>query len=430
MTEGLCTLSHRELDRVGVIEAVVSGRVSQGEAAIELTLSVRQVKRLVRRYREHGAPGLGSRRRGQPSNNRLDDTVREQALSLVRERYADFGPTLAHEKLTEQHGLRLSVETLRGLMIEAGLWQAKRQRRRTVFQLRERRPRRGELIQIDGSPHDWFEGRSERCTLLVFIDDATGEIGHAQFAPAETTQAYMLALRSYMAAHGRPAALYSDRHSIFRLTAKERENGAELTQFGRALKSLEIEAIHAHTPQAKGRVERANKTLQDRLVKELRLAGIDDMETANAFLPVFLGTFNRRFGVPPKSVEDAHRPLRHSPEELERILCLHTHRKLSKSLSAQYRNVLYQVQRPGGGYHLRGASITVCEHLDGTVTLLHQGQALEYTTYRKGESPPPLEDEKTLNQRVERALAKQASTTKPKPDHPWRRYPVTQAAGA
>lgn len=423
MTEGLCTLSHRELDRVGVIEAVAAGRQRQREAAEQLGLSVRQVKRLVRRYRDEGAAGLASRRRGRTSNRRLDAALREQALALVRERYADFGPTLAHEKLTERHELGLSVETLRQWMIDAGLWQVKRRRQRSVFQLRERRPRRGELVQIDGSPHDWFEGRAERCTLLVFIDDATGELLQARFAPAETTRAYLEALGDYLAQHGRPVALYSDRHSIFRPTQSECANGQTLTQFGRALRELDIEAIHAHTPQAKGRVERANQTLQDRLVKELRLAGIDDLDAANAFLPGFLAEFNRRFAVAPQSAEDAHRPLHHGTEALERILCLQATRHLSKSLSVQYRNTLYQVQRRGGGYHLRGATVTVCEHLDGRITLLHQGRVLPYTVYRKGERPPPVEDEKTLNQRVDQALAKSTPTTphKPKPDHPWRK---------
>lgn len=429
MTEGLCTLSRRELDRVGAIEAVAAGRLQQREAAKQLGLSVRQVKRLVRRFRDQGAAGLASRRRGRPSNNRVSDQLRAQAVALVRERYADFGPTLAHEKLTELHGLQLSVETLRKLMIEAELWQPKRRRRRPIFQLRERRPRRGELIQIDGSPHAWFEGRGERCTLLVFIDDANGELVQARFAPAETTAAYMQALGEYLQRRGRPVALYSDRHSIFRLAKQECESGRTLTQFGRALKTLEIEAIQAHTPQAKGRVERANLTLQDRLVKELRLAGINAIEAANDFLPDFLADYNRRFAISPKSAQDAHRPLYHSPEELDRVLCLHHSRRLSKSLSMQFQNTLYQIQRRGGGYHLRGAQITVCEHLDGRVTLLHHNRPLPYSTLAKGERPAPVEDDKTLNQRVDQALASPSlpSATKPRPDHPWRKAFKPQA---
>lgn len=432
MAEGLYTLSRGELDRVGVIEAAAAGRLRQSEAAKQIRLSVRQVKRLVRRFRGQGAAGLASRRRGRPSNNRVSDQLRAQAVALVRERYADFGPTLAHEKLTELHGLQLSVETLRKLMIEAELWQPKRRRRRPVFPMRERRPRRGELIQIDGSPHDWFEGRGEPCTLLVFVDDANGEIVQARFAPSETTVAYMQALGEYLQRRGRPVALYSDRHSIFRLTQQECENGRMLTQFGRALRMLGIEAIQAHTPQAKGRVERAHLTLQDRLVKELRLAGIRTIEAANDFLPGFLADYNRRFAIRPKNAQDAHRPLDHSPQELERILCLQHTRRLSKNLSMQFQNTLYQIQSRGGGYHLRGAQITVCEHLDGRITLLYHGRPLDYDTLAKGERPAPVEDDKTLNQRVDQALVTRTSppVTKPKPNHPWRRgfkaHPATQ----
>lgn len=430
MTEGLCTLSWRELDRVGVIEAVVAGRLRQREAAGQLALSTRQVKRLVRRHREHGAAGLASRRRGRPSNHRLSDAVRAQALALVRAHYADFGPTLAHEKLIERHGLALSVETLRKLMIDEGLWQPKRRRHRPVFQLRERRPRRGELVQIDGSPHDWFEGRGEPCTLLVFVDDASGAIVQARFAPAETTAAYMAALGDYLRQRGRPVAVYSDRHSIFRLTQKERANGRTLTQFGRALAALDIEAIQARTPQAKGRVERANQTLQDRLVKEMRLAGIGDIDAANRFLAGFLHDYNRRFAVAPRRPEDAHRPLHQDAEALERILCRQHTRRLSQSLSVQFHNVLYQVESRGGGYHLRNRQITVCEHFDGRITLLHQGHPLAYRTYQKGERPTPVEDDKTLNQRVDQALARQACPAPPKPkaSHPWRKAFKPQSA--
>lgn len=432
MTEGVFTLSRRELDRVGVIEAVADGRLGQREAAKQLALSVRQVKRLMQRYREHGATGLASRRRGRPSNHRLAEAVRAEALALVRERYADFGPTLAHEKLTECHRMRLSVETLRRLMIEDGLWQPKRRCRRPVFQLRSRRPRRGELVQIDGSPHDWFEGRAEPCTLLVFVDDASSAIVQARFAPAETTEAYMAALGDYLRQRGRPAALYSDRHSIFRLTQAECANGRTLTQFGRALAALDIEAIQARTPQAKGRVERANQTLQDRLVKEMRLAGIADIDAANRFLPGFVHDYNRRFAVVPNHPEDAHRPVHHDAKALERILCRQHTRRLSNSLSVQFQNVLYQVQGRSCGYRLRNQPITVCEHFDGRITLLHQGRELAYRTYTKGQRPAPIEDDKTLNQRVDQALTTQARPPprKPKPDHPWRKAFKPQASPA
>lgn len=421
LAEGLVTLSKQELDRVGVIEAVVAKRLRQVEAADELGVSVRQVKRLVQRFRANGAGALASRRRGRLSNNRLADAVRTEALERVRRCYADFGPTLAHEKLTEVHGLRLSVESLRQLMITEGLWKPKRRRSTRPFHLRERRPRFGELVQIDGSPHDWFEGRAAACTLLVFIDDATSQLVALRFVPTETTQAYMELLRDYLDRHGRPVSLYSDRHGIFRVNAKE-PTTAGLTQFSRALATLEIEAIHAHTPQAKGRVERANLTLQDRLVKEMRLAGVDSMAAGNAFLKVFRQDYNRRFAHPPKHPENAHRPVRHDAGELDLIFTLHSERKLSRNLSLQYQNTVYQIQ--GRGRALQQARVTVCAGFDDTITLLYQGKPLAYTVYRKGDTPPPVEDEKTLNQRVETALAKQARSSKPKSNHPWRQYPT------
>jgi len=431
VAEEQITMSHREVDRLEVIQAVAGKRLKQREAAVQLGLTVRQVKRLVRRYRESGAPGLVSRRRGRRPNNAIATAVCEEVMALVRERYADFGPTLACEKLTTHHGFRFSVETLRQWMVADGLWRPRQRRQARVHQRRPRRPRLGELVQIDGSPHDWFEGRGPRCTLLVFIDDATGRLLALRFVPAETTQGYMQTLGDYLLAHGRPVALYSDRHSIFRVNHPNREG--ELTQFSRALKTLDIEAIHANSPQAKGRVERANQTLQDRLVKELRLQGINDMEAANAFLPAFMDDYNARFAVAPQSPEDAHRAVLHSPTELALILSRHHHRKLSKNLSFQFKNREYQLQGQGRGYRLRGATLTLCEGFDGDVALLYQGQSLTYQILAEGESPIPLDDEKSLHQTVDQAKVKQGDRPayKPAPDHPWKqatRIAVDRAA--
>ena len=414
-------MSRQELDRVGVIRQVVEKRLRQKDAARQLGLSVRQIKRLVQRYRAEGAAGLVSRRRGQPANNRIADSVRREVLDLVRSHYADFGPTLACEKLAERHKHKLSVETLRQWMIAEGLWQLKVRKSARIHQRRPRRPCRGELVQIDGSPHDWFEGRGPYCTLIVFIDDATSELLALRFAPAETTQAYMETLDGYLRQHGRPVALYSDKHSIFRVNHPNHEG--ELTQFTRALKTLDIEPIHANTPQAKGRVERANQTLQDRLVKELRLRGIGDIETANAFLSEFLDAYNRRFAVPPQNPTDAHRPLLHTEEELALILCLHHTRTLSRNLTFQFKNREYQLQLQGKGYRLRGSRVTLCEAFDGAVTVLYQGHCLDYRILAQGEPPVPLDDEKSVHHTIEQAKARQLAKPKWKPpaDHPWRR---------
>lgn len=414
-------MSRREIDRLGVIKAVADWRLPQSEAAGQLGLCVRQVKRLLRRYRDQGPTGLISGHRGRRANNTLAAMLRREILDLVQTRYIDFGPTLAHEKLLEVHGYRLSVETLRQWMIADGLWQAKRRKSARIHPRRPRRSCLGELVQIDGSPHDWLEDRGPRCTLIVFIDDASSRLLALRFAPTETTQAYMETLRDYLAQHGRPVAFYSDKHSIFRINHPDHEG--ELTQFSRALRTLDIEPIHANTPQAKGRVERANQTLQDRLVKELRLRSINSIQAANAFLAEFITDYNQRFAVTPQSTMDAHRPVLHTAEALGQILCLHYTRKLSKNLALQFKNRHYQLQGQGHGYRLRGARVTLCEAFDGPITLLHQGHVLPYLILAEGLPPIALDDEKSLHQTLDLAQKKQASRPawKPAPDHPWKR---------
>jgi hypothetical protein len=244
------------------------------------------VKRLWRAYQEKGPPGLVSARRGKPSNNRLDADLAQQVLDLIKAKYTDFGPTLAHEKLTEVHKLQVSRESVRRIMIEERIWKPKRAKQPAVHQMRERRACIGELVQIDGSDHAWFEERGAKCTLLVFIDDATGQLMELWFVPEETFFAYCEATRHYLERYGKPLAFFSDKHGIFRVNqARPLGLSSGLSQFGRAMQELGIQILCASTPQAKGRIERANQTLQDRLVKELRLRGISDMETANAFLP-------------------------------------------------------------------------------------------------------------------------------------------------
>ncbi len=414
-------MSAREVDRLGVVRKVEAKRLLQREAAEQLGLSVRQVKRLVRRYRDDGAAGLVSRRRGRCPNNVIGAAVRREVMDWMHKRYSDFGPTLACEKLTEVHGYRLSAETLRQWMMEEGLWEAKSRRCARVHQRRPRRACFGELVQLDGSPHAWFEDRGARCTLIVFIDDATGRLMYLRFVAAETTQAYMEALGVYLGRYGRPVALYSDRHSIFRVNQGRLEG--RVTQFTRAVKTLDIEPIHANTPQAKGRVERANQTLQDRLVKELRLEGISSMEEGNAFLPSFMADYNRRFAVAPASEEDAHRSVLHDAEELDLILRRHETRKLSKNLTFQYLNREYQITGQGKGYRLRGASVTVCDAFGAEVSVLCKGRPLAFRVLAEGEAPIALDDEKSVQHTVNEAKARQRAQPRYKPaaDHPWNR---------
>jgi transposase len=411
----LLTMSNREITRLEAMSRIKDKRLTQKEAARMLKLSVRQVKRLYRAYKAHGAKGLISARRGKPSNHRLEAGVEQQVMDLLKDKYEDFGPTLAHEKLTEVHGIGISRESVRKLMIVEGLWKPKRAKKPSVRQMRERRACFGDLVQIDGSDHAWFEERGPKCTLLVYIDDATGQLGELRFVPDETFFAYCEASRHYMERFGKPVAFYSDKHGIFRVN-QPRPLGTTsgLTQFGRAMQELDIQIICANSPQAKGRIERANQTLQDRLVKELRLRGISSIEAGNAYLPEFREDFNRRFAVLPRSSHNAHRPLLTS-ENLELILTHQETRTLSKNLTVQFKQVVYQIQSDRPDYALRNALVTVCENAKGDVTILYKNQPLPYTLFHKPTRQAEVVDTKTLNRHIK-------TPSSPSPNHPWRQY--------
>lgn len=419
-------MSQQEAKRAQIMEQLTAGNIDQKEAAKRMGVTVRQAKRIVKRYRASGVAGLISKKRGHPSNRRLPEATTRLAMQRVGEHYRDFGPTLACEKLSERHGIPLCVESTRQLMMAAGYWQPRKGAKVCVHPMRERRARLGELIQIDGSPHDWFEGRNERCTLLVFIDDATGRLMQLRFVPTETTLGYLRVLHDHILAHGVPVALYSDQHSIFRINAKEADPEAE-TQFSRAARELGIECIHANSPQAKGRVERANQTLQDRLVKEMRLAGINNLEQANAWLPGYITDYNRRFAVVPRDAHDAHLAYQGTAEGLTGILSVQMERTLSKNLSCQYQGRLMQVASSGTGLGMRGAKVTLHEHFDGTQELRWRRRKLKFTVLTQVLRQAAEADGKAVNTRVDKALALRNMTNnkghKPALNHPWRKYP-------
>jgi hypothetical protein len=381
MPTNLITMSTRELTRLASMRRIAERRTTQREVAAQLGLGVRQVERLYALYKAAGASGLVSKRRGAVSNRRLPTQLRATAMALVRATYADFGPTLAHEKLIEQHGLQLSIETLRKWMREDGLWQSRRERRKQVQQPRRRRACVGELVQIDGSDHEWFEQRGPRCTLLVYVDDATSLLQELRFAP-ESTFDYFESTRRYLERHGKPVAFYSDKLSVFRVNAKDPETGDGYTQFGRALSELNIDIICANTPAAKGRVERANQTLQDRLVKELRLRGISDVEAGNAFLPEFSADYNQRFAREPQSPHDAHRPLL-AHECLDETFTLQEARKVSANLTLHYKRVLYLLDPSEQAHQAGGKHVQVREHQDGTVRIFFDGVQLTARPFPK-----------------------------------------------
>src|SRR5882757_3420511 len=375
------TMSMRELDRFKVIQSVADGLVKPWRAAERLGLTSRQIRRLVVRLREHGPAGLVSGRREKPSNNRLDTTTADRAVAIIRERYADFGPTLACEKLRECHGLTLSKETVRHLMTEAGLWMPRKQRPPKIHQPRARRACLGELIQIDGSDHRWFEDRAPACTLLVYVDDATSRLMALHFTASESTFSYFEATRAYLEHFGKPVALYSDKASVFRST-RAATTGNSVTQFGRAMYELNIDTWCANSSPAKGRVERAHLTLQDRLVKELRLRGIQTMEAANTYALSFMATYNAHFAKPPRSVFNAHRPLR-DEEDLDAILTWRVLRKVSDSLTVLNDRVIYLLEETEASRKLIGRYIDVWEYPDGRMDIRANGVALRYVRYDK-----------------------------------------------
>ena len=376
---GMITMSAGEIDRLKVVQAVLDGNLKPAQAAQRLGLTTRQVQRLVNRYREDGAPGLVSRKRGRTGNRQLAPGLANEALALIRDRYADFGPTLACEKLREVHGLVIAIETVRRLMSDTGLWIPRRQRSAKIYQPRNRRNCVGELIQIDGSDHRWFEERGPACTLLVYIDDATSRLMHLHFTYTESTFSYFEATRGYLERHGKPQAFYSDKAAVFR-SVNTAVAGAGLTQFGRAMAELNIATICANSSQAKGRVERANLTLQDRLVKEIRLLGISTMAAANAYAPTFIDSFNRRFAKPPRNDFDANRPLR-DDEDIDLILTVREPRRVTNNLTLQYDRTMYLLTDTPAARAVMGKYVEVFDYPDGRIEVRAHGAALAYITY-------------------------------------------------
>ena len=382
------TMSQRERDRLKVMALVLEGRGAQKEAARLLKLSVRQIRRLQRRLDQEGDRGIIHKLRGRPSNARWNRQEREAILLAYRSQMADFGPTLASEKLAEQ-GWKMSPETLRTWLLAQELWHPRR-KREPHRQRRERRACFGELVQADGSIHDGLEGRGEAMVLVAMIDDATSQV-RARFYPAE---AYMDLLGRYLRRQGRMAAMYVDRDSIFRAEDQHPSDPRPvLTQFSRALQELEIELILAYSPQAKGRVERLFETAQDRLVKELRLAKARTIAQANEVLEkVFVPWFNRRCCVPPASANDAHRPL-HPSMRLESILSIQDRRRVANDYTIRLDNQIHKPALPG----LRGGRVTIEKRLDGSMPLRLGKRFLEY--HRLGPAgkslgaPPPRHPE-------------------------------------
>lgn len=407
-------LSQKEWKKLQVIKKVMEGVIKQIEAAQILSLSDRQIRRLINRTKFEGEAGMAHKLRDKPSGRRLPKRVKEEVIRLYRVKYNDFGPTLAAEKLEEIDGISISDETLRLWLIETGDWEKVRKGRQHR-QWRERKHYFGEMIQIDGSHHEWFEGRGSKCVLMGYIDDATGKT-FGRFYEYEGTIPAMESFKRYIRKYGIPAKAYVDRHTTYKspvkLSVKEAIDGTEpMSEFQRAMKELGVEVIHALSPQAKGRIERLFRTFQDRLVKEMRLKGIKTIEEANRFLEEYLPLYNKKFSVKAKKEEDLHREIPKGMK-LDSILCIKTERVLRNDFTISYNGRLYQILE-----NTTAQKVQVQERINGTMVITYEDSCLKF---------------KEITERPERRPKKpnifiigKKSGHVPSADHPWRRYKPT-----
>jgi transposase-like protein len=412
-------MSAKERDRLKVLHEVHKRHITQRQAAVELGLSVRWVRKLLVRWRAQGDGALRHGLRGRPSNRKAPERVKRRALELYRKKqqaklWHDYGPTLAAEELARQHGIAVSRETLRQWLIEAKLWRRRRVRVEQVHVWRARRARYGELVQWDTSEHDWLEGRGEKLYLIAMIDDATSQLT-ARFVLHDSTEENLRLLRRYLEQHGRPLAVYTDKASLFQIAPRAIHHRdapeQQLSQIGRALQELNIEWIAAHSPQAKGRIERAFQTAQDRLVKGLRQVGAKQVETANQYLEqVYLPLWNQRFRRQPQMAGDAHRALPPGIH-LDSVLSIRETRTVGQDHTLRWRGVIYQIPRQHIAAAMRGARVELQRRLDSSTWMRWRNRTVALEAC---EAPPPLRVEpgpkpsaKPVRSERDKALAKQ-----------------------
>ena len=390
----------RELKRLHVVRKVMEGTLTQRTAAGLISLTERQIRRIVKRIRQEGDEGIRHKSRSAPSKRKLP--FKERIVRLYRSTYPDFGPTLFTEKLAEREGITVSRETVRTWLMEAGEWK-KHRRHKAHRQWRERKDCYGEMLQMDGSHHDWFEGRGPRCVLMAYSDDATGNV-YGRFYDYEGTIPAMDSFTRYVTKNGLPMSVYLDKHTTYKSWARrdDFQEAEPISQFGRALAELGVKMLHAHSPQAKGRIERLFQTFQDRLVKEMRLRGVSTIPDANRFLASYLPVYNRRFSVPPKKNEDLHRTVN---VELDTILCIKTERTLKNDHTIQYKGTLYQIKD-----QIRAKRVMVEELIDGSMRIRHKGTPVAFHEIVQR----PVTPEK------ERPFVARGKGHRPGIDHGWR----------
>jgi transposase len=419
MKENTITMTTKELARYEVINQLLLQKINGTEAAKMIGLSVRQVKNLKIRVKKYGARGLIHRARGRASNRRINTGIREQAERNLKKSYADFGPTFAREKLQERHGIVLGKETVRQIMTDIGLWRTKPRKKNKEFRAwRPRKEYQGEMEQFDGSYHLWFELRADPCCLLASVDDATGTITRAEFGQSESVPEVFGFWSGYVKERGKPLSVYLDKYSTYKnIQAAAKDDPELLTQFQRAMDTLAIELITAHSPQAKGRIERLFETLQDRLVKELRLAAISTIPEANRFLETYLPKFNKQFGVQSAKKGNLHRKLTSQEiQQLPHIFSRHSHRYVANDFTIRFKNQWIQLQEQQPALVRRKETVLMEEWLDESLHILLRGKELNF---------------RILPERPQKVHVRAPALTtaripwKPPVDHPWRRplYP-------
>ena len=425
------TLSARELKQYEIINKTLEGKLTIRQAAEELKITPRQVKRLKIKVRDGGAEGLVHKNRGNQPNNKFSAEYIDHAMELIKELYHDFKPTFAGEKLLENHGIKLSEETVRLAMIEAGIWQVKPRKIRAHYRAwRERKECYGDMQQFDGSYHDWFEGRlldknilpiTEAC-LLASIDDATGKLTKLKFDASEGVVPVSSFWKEYTKTHGKPSKIYLDRGSTYKVNNKHLfDDKTVLTQFERTMEELFVKVIHANSPQGKGRVERLFKTLQDRLVKELRLAGINTIAEANEFLEkIFIPKFNAKFSVIPKKSDNLHTPLTETElTRINNIFSIKTYRSVNNDFTIRFKGKWFQLKEQQPTLVLRKDQILTEEHLDGSLHMNLRNHYLDFTELP--ERPPKVKMHVT-------GLTKEPQSWKPPLKHPWKKLTFEKSA--
>lgn len=415
MAQKLICMAEKELSKYEIIKDLIAGKINGTDAAKQIGVTVRHAKRLKAAVVKYGATGLIHKSRGRESNRKLDPEIVKKAEGFLKEKYYDFSPTLAAEKLAENHGIKINKETIRGIMAKLGLWKSKPRKQAGKWHVwRARKDNFGEMEQFDGSYHIWF-GNEESC-LLLSVDDATGKITYAKFDMNESVKAVFKFWLEYFDKNGLPLSIYLDKFSTYKINHKNAaDNKDMITQFERAMKQVGVNSITAHSPEAKGRVERMFQTLQDRLVKELRLAGITTIKEANKFLKEYIPKFNAKFAVAPARQKNLHKKLNEQiRKKLPQIFSVQNQRKVNNDYTVMFKNNFLQLNREQPATVYKKDAVIVEEHLDGAIKLCLKNHYLNYTVL-------PKRPEKEINIKLAALTKQKQNSYIPPADHPWRK---------